>query len=248
MIDLDLPSGPEQVPVMAGYQLGDSEQFLADELIQASPDLMRSMLSAFVEALMNAEADSLCGAEFGKRSAERVNSHNGYRRGELATSTGTIELAIPKLRSGSYRPQWLLQPPDRAFNTLTPVVATCYLLGVSTRRLDKLVQSLRISGISPSQLSELAENLDAQLEAFRHRRLDLGPYTLVAADPLVLKVRDDGRVARMHTLVATGVNSDGHPEVLGIDLSTTDDGAGWLPFFRGLVARGLSGGPVRWSK
>jgi putative transposase len=219
----------------------DPEQFLSAQLADASPDLMRSMLSTFIQALMGAEADSQCNAEFGQRTPDRTNSRNGYRPRELDTRAGTIELAIPKLRSGTYFPEWLLEPRKRAEKALTSVVATCYLLGVSTRRMDKLVQSLGISGISKSQVSVMAKDLDAQVEAFRRRRLDQGPYTFVAADALVLKVREAGRVARVHALVATGVNAEGYREVLGITVTSSEDGAGWLLFFRDLVARGLSG-------
>ncbi len=115
------------------------------------------------------------------------------------------------------------------------------MIGVSTRRMDKLVQSLGISGLSRSQVSVMAKDLDGQVAAFLNRRLDQGPYTFVAADALVLKVREGGRVARVHALVATGVNADGYREVLGIDVTTSEDGAGWLQFFRGLTARGLTG-------
>jgi transposase-like protein len=122
------------------------------------------------------------------------------------------------------------------------VVATCYLLGVSTRRMDKLVQSLGITTLSKSQVSEMAKELDTHVEEFRTRRLeDTGPFTFVAADALVLKVREGGRVVGVHTLVATGVNADGHREILGVQVTTAEDGAGWLGFFRDLVARGLTG-------
>jgi transposase-like protein len=122
------------------------------------------------------------------------------------------------------------------------VVATCYLLGVSTRRMDKLVQSLGVTTLSKSQVSEMAKELDAHVEEFRTRRLnDAGPFTFVAADALVVKVREGGRVVGVHALVATGVNGDGHREILGLQVTTSEDGAGWLAFFRDLVARGLSG-------
>ena len=121
------------------------------------------------------------------------------------------------------------------------MVATCYLLGVSTRRMEKLVQSLGVTSLSKSQVSVMARDLDEQVEAFRSRPLDQGPYTFVAADALVLKVREGGRVVRVHALLATGVNADGHREILGLDVTSAEDGAGWLAFFRGLVARGLSG-------
>jgi hypothetical protein len=191
--------------------------------------------------MMAAGADALCGAPFGERSEERVNTRNGYRAREWDTRTGTIELAIPKLRSGSYFPDWLLEHRKRAERALTTVVATCYLLGVSTRRMEKLVETLGITRLSKSQVSVMAKELDAQVESFRTRPLDAGPYTFVAADALVLKVREGGRVVNVHALLATGVNADGHREILGLDVTSGEDGAGWLAFFRGLVARGLIG-------
>ncbi|WP_231913789.1 IS256 family transposase, partial [Rhodococcus sp. LB1] len=206
-----------------------------------SPDLLRSLLSTFIDALMGAEADSLCGAGFGERSEDRTNSRNGYRHRVFDTRAGTLDVAIPKLRSGSYFPDWLLQRRKRAERALTSVVATCYLLGVSTRRMEKLVDSLGITSLSKSQVSVMARDLDTQVEAFRSRPLDAGPYTFVAADALVLKVRENGRVVNVHALVAVGVNAEGYREILGIEVTSAEDGAGWLAFFRSLVARGLSG-------
>jgi transposase-like protein len=121
------------------------------------------------------------------------------------------------------------------------VVATCYLLGVSTRRMEKLVESLGITRLSKSQVSVMARDLDDHVASFRTRPLDAGPYTFVAADALVLKVREGGRVVNVHALLATGVNADGHREILGLQVTSAEDGAGWLSFFRDLTARGLSG-------
>jgi transposase-like protein len=190
---------------------------------------------------MSAEADAVCGAEYGARSSERTNVRNGYRHRDFDTRAGTLEVAIPKLRSGSYFPDWLLERRRRAERALTTVVATCYLLGVSTRRMEKLVESLGITRLSKSQVSEMAKDLDAQVADFRHRPLDAGPYTFLAADALVLKVREGGRVVNVHALVATGVNADGHREILGLQVTSAEDGAGWLAFFRDLTARGLTG-------
>jgi len=111
----------------------DVERLLADQLASASPDLLRGLLSTFIAALMNAEADGLCGAGYGERSSQRSNRRNGYRHRDFDTRAGTIDMAIPKLRSGSYFPDWLLTRRKRAERALTSVVATCYLLGVSTR-------------------------------------------------------------------------------------------------------------------
>ncbi len=150
-------------------------------------------------------------------------------------------MAIPKLRTGSYFPDWLLERRRRAERALTTVVATCYLLGVSTRRMEKLVETLGITRLSKSQVSVMARELDEHVESFRTRPLDAGPYTFVAADALVLKVREGGRVVNVHALLATGVNADGHREILGLQVTSAKDGAGWLAFFRDLSARGLSG-------
>ncbi len=199
------------------------------------------MLTTFINTLVSAEADAVCGAEYGTRSPERTNTRNGYRHRDFDTRAGTLDVAIPKLRSGSYFPDWLLERRRRAERALTTVVATCYLLGVSTRRMEKLVESLGITRLSKSQVSEMARDLDAAVADFRHRPLDAGPYTFVAADALVLKVREGGRVVNVHALVATGVNGDGHREILGLQVSSAEDGAGWLGFFRDLTARGLTG-------
>ena len=220
----------------------DPARLLEEQLAQASPDLLRELLTTFINTLMSAEADAVCGAAYGQASPDRVNRRNGYRDREFDTRAGSLDLAVPKLRTGSYFPEWLLERRKRAERALTSVVATCYLLGVSTRRMDKLVQSLGITTLSKSQVSEMARDLDGHVEEFRTRRLeDAGPFTFVAADALVLKVREGGRVVAVHALVATGVNADGHREILGVQVTSNEDGAGWLAFFRDLVARGLCG-------
>ncbi len=220
----------------------DHARLLEEQLAQASPDLLRELLQTFINTLLSAEADAVCGAEYGTASPDRVNRRNGYRHRDFDTRAGTLDVAVPKLRQGSYFPEWLLERRKRAERALTSVVATCYLLGVSTRRMDKLVQSLGITTLSKSQVSEMAKELDAQVEEFRTRSLaEAGPFTFVAADALVLKVREGGRVVPVHALVATGVNADGHREILGVQVTTSEDGAGWLGFFRDLTARGLTG-------
>jgi putative transposase len=211
-------------------------------LSDASPDLLRHLLTTVVNALLSAEADAVCGAEYGQASPERTNSRNGYRHRELDTRAGTIDVAIPKLRSGSYFPEWLLERRKRAEAALISVVATCYLLGVSTRRMDKLVATLGITSLSESQVSRMAAELDEQVTAFRTRPLaDAGPFVFVAADALTMKVRENGRVVNAVVLIATGVNADGHREVLGVKVATSETGAAWNAFFADLVARGLSG-------
>jgi putative transposase len=219
----------------------DMSGWLHEQLAQASPDLLRAMVARFAEALMGADADAVCGAPFGVRSEDRVNTRNGYRRREWDTRAGSIDLAIPKLRTGSYFPDWLLERRRRAEAALVSVVATSYLLGVSTRRMEKLVETLGITRLSKSQVSTMAADLDAQVEAFRTRPLDAGPYTFLAADALVLKVREGGRTINVHALLAVGVNTEGYREILGLQVTSAEDGAGWLAFLRDLTARGLTG-------
>ncbi len=226
---------------MAARPSIDVSGWLSEQLAQASPDLLRAMVTTFAEALMGAEADAVCGAPFGVRSEERTNTRNGYRSREWDTRAGSVELAIPKLRQGSYFPDWLLERRRRAEAALVSVVATSYLLGVSTRRMEKLVETLGITRLSKSQVSVMAKDLDEQVEAFRTRPLDAGPYTFLAADALVLKVREGGRTVNVHALLAVAVNADGFREILGLQVSSAEDGAGWLAFFRDLTARGPSG-------
>jgi putative transposase len=227
---------------MTAPHMIDPAALLGQALSDASPDLMRHLLATVINALLSADADAVCGAEYGVASPDRVNCRNGYRRRELDTRVGTIGVAIPKLRSGSYFPEWLLERRKRAEAALVSVVATCYLLGVSTRRMDKLVQSLGITSLSKSQVSRMAADLDEQVAAFRTRPLgESGPFTFVAADALTMKVREGGRVVNAVVLVATGVNGDGHREVLGVKVATSETKEAWNVFFADLVARGLSG-------
>ena len=206
----------------------------------AGSDLLAEMVKMTAELLMDAEVDVMCNAGYGERTEDRVNSRNGHRDRRWDTRAGTINLEIPKLRKGSYMPS-LLEPRRRAEQALVSVVCQAYIEGVSTRRVDDLVKSMGIDGMSKSQVSELAKQLDARVSEFRNRPLDAGPYTYVWLDALFHKVREGGRVVSVATVIATGVNAEGHREILGMDVFTTEDGAGWVAFLRGLVARGLSG-------
>lgn len=213
---------------------------LRKSIEESSPDLLRSLLQAVVEQLMSAEADARCGAPYGERSAERTNARNGYRTRPWETRLGEIELAIPKLRKGSYFPEWLLEPRRRSERALLAAIAEAYVLGVSTRRVERLMETLGLSGISKSRVSEICSELDPAVEAFRQRPLTL-PYPYVWLDALDMKCREEGSGVGVSVVVATGVSSEGRREVLGVDVFTSEDGAAWLAFLRGLKARGLSG-------
>jgi transposase-like protein len=216
-------------------------QFLHEQLASASPDLLREMLSSFVSVLMSAEADALCGADYGERSPDRTNVRNGYRHRDFDTRAGTLDVAIPKLRSGSYFPDWLLERRKRAEAALATVVATSYLLGVSTRRMDKLVETLGITRLSKSQVSRMPRRTG------RHGR----GVPLPAAGRRALHVRGCRRPGAEGPRGRSGGqrprpdrhrrNADGHREILGIEVASAEDGAGWLAFLRSLTARGLGG-------
>ena len=227
---------------MTAPHIVDPARLLSEALGEASPDLMRSLLQTMINALLSADADAVVGAEYGRPSPGRVAQRNGYRHRDLDTRVGTIEVAVPKLRKGTYFPDWLLERRKRAEAALITVVADCYLAGVSTRRMDKLVKTLGIDSLSKSQVSRMAAELDEHVEQFRHRPLDAaGPFTFVAADALTMKVREGGRVINAVVLLATGVNGDGHREVLGMRVATSETGAAWNEFFADLTARGLAG-------
>jgi transposase-like protein len=241
ILRIELAAQDEGDNAMADVPSIEVAEVLGKQLETASPDLLRDLLKTVVEALMAAEADAICGAPYRSRSGDRVNARNGYRPRDWDTRVGTIEVAIPKLRSGSYFPDWLLERRRRAEQALVSVVATSYLLGVSTRRMERLVEALGVTRLSKSQVSEMAKTLDAAVAAFRNRPLDAGPYRLVWMDALTQKVREGGRVQIVHALIAVGVNADGQREVLGVDVAGAEDGPGWLTLLRSLVARGLSG-------
>ena len=204
--------------------------------------MMRSLLQTMINALLSADADAVVGAEYGRPSATRTAQRNGYRHRDLDTRVGTVDVAVPKLRTGTYFPEWLLERRKRAESALITVVADCYLAGVSTRRMDKLVKTLGIDSLSKSQVSRMAADLDQIVEEFRHRPLaEAGPFTFVSADALTMKVREGGRVINAVALIAVGVNADGHREVLGLRVATSETGPAWNEFFADLTARGLTG-------
>ena len=173
--------------------------------------------------------------------AERVNYRNGYRPRAFDTRVGSIELAIPKLRRGSYFPDWLVEPRRRAERALVAVVAECYVRGVSTRRVERPSEDLgdrvavEVAGLAAWPANSTRWSPVPQPAPGR------GPYTYVWLDALTLKVREGGRIVNVAVVIAVGVNRDGHREILGLDVITSEDGAGWLAFLRGLVARGLAG-------
>lgn len=218
-----------------------SIEWIRNQLEEHGEDLVREMLKLMAQTLMSAESDAMCGAAFGERSPERVNHRNGYRDRRWDTRVGSIDLSIPRLRKGTYFPSWLLEPRRRSERALMAVIAESYVLGVSTRRVEDLVQTMGIAGISKSQVSEIAATLDEAVGQFLNRPLGGTTYRFVWLDALAIRCREAGRVANVHCVIAIGVSASGQREILGLDVVTEEDGAGWLGFLRGLVSRGLKG-------
>jgi transposase-like protein len=201
-------------------------------------DLVRESLGWLVSELMEAEVSELIGASLGERTADRATHRNGYRARRWDTRAGQIELQIPKLRQGSYFPSFL-EPRRRSEQALLAVVQQAYVCGVSTRRVDQLVESLGL-GISKSEVSRICTLLDEQVEAFRGRALE-GDYVYLWLDAKVEKVRDGGRVRRKALVIAHGVHETGRREIIGLDVGEAETEAFWTAFLRGLVKRGLTG-------
>ena len=218
----------------------DLLELLRKQADGADLDFLREAVAVLAQAVMEAEVAAQIGATRGERSETRLTRRNGYRERRWDTRVGTIGLEIPKLREGSYFPS-LLEPRRRSERALVSVVTQAYVEGVSTRRVDALVRSLGCDGISKSQVSRICAELDEVVAGFLGRPLDTGPYRYLWLDALTQLVREEGRVVQVAVVVATAVNGEGKREVLGIDVGTSEDGAFWLSFLRGLVARGLSG-------
>jgi putative transposase len=194
-----------------------------------------------LQALIDAEATEVIGADRYQRTASRTTHRNGSRARLLSTKAGDVELRIPKLREGSFFPA-LLEPRRRIDRALLAVVMEAYVHGTSTRKVDDLVKALGVdSGISKSEVSRICADLDTEVAAFRSRSLAHTSFPYVFLDATYLKARVAGRVVSRAVVIATGVTADGGREVLGLDVGDSEDGAFWTAFLRSLKARGLSG-------
>ena len=202
-------------------------------------DFLREGVRVLAEAVMDAEVTQHLGAAPHERTPERSGQRNGYRERQWDTRVGSINLQVPRVRDGSYFPT-LLEPRRRAERALLAVVQEAYVQGVSTRRVDDLLQALGLTGMSKSQVSRMCADLDTEVAQFRNRPL-AGSYPYLWLDATYLKVRQEQRVVSQAVVIAIGVRASGEREVLGLDVGPSEDGAFWLQFLRGLVARGLAG-------
>jgi len=202
-------------------------------------DVLRETLAWFVRELMEAEVTQQIGAGLHEKAPERTTHRNGYRERSWQTRAGEVELAIPRLRSGSYFPSFL-EPRSRSEKALVAVIQEAYVNGVSTRKVERLVTQLGLSGMSKSAVSRLCAGLDEQVRLFRERPLE-GAYPYLWLDAKVEKVREPGGVRHKALVVAYGVHETGRREVIGIDVGEAETEAFWREFLRSLRARGLSG-------
>src|SRR4051795_4778550 len=223
---------------MAGRDRMTIEEVVREVLREEQGDVIRESVRAVAQELMEVEVSELIGAAHGERTEDRATHRNGYRARRWDTRAGEIQLQIPKVRQGSYFPS-ILEPRKRSEQALVAVVQQAYVCGVSTRRVDQLVETLGLR-ISKSEVSRICQALDEHVDAFRTRPLE-GRYPYLFLDAKVEKVRDGGRVVNKALVIAHGVHETGRREILSIDVGEAETEAFWTAFLRGLVKRGLVG-------
>ncbi|MCI4681659.1 IS256 family transposase [Rhodoblastus acidophilus] len=217
----------------------DTMAFLHQLRERGGEDLLKDLAEAVLQKLMDFDVDNLIGAGRYERSDVRTTQRNGYRPRELDTRLGTLELKIPKLRKGSYFPGFL-EPRKTAERALVAVIQEAWIQGVSTRKVDDLVQAMGMSGISKSQVSKLCEDIDERVNSFLDRKLE-GEWPYLWLDATYLKVRENGRIVSVAAIIATAVNGEGRREIIGLGLGPSEAAVFWLGFLRSLESRGLKG-------
>src|SRR6188768_2197991 len=213
---------------------------LADLLAKAGDgDFLRSVAETVLQMLMEADVEGLIGAGRHERTGDRLNYRNGYRDRSLDTRLGSLQLRIPKLRQGSYFPPFL-EPRKTAEKALVAVIQEAWIGGVSTRRVDELVQAMGLSGISKSQVSKLCKDIDERVTAFLERPIE-GEWPYLWLDATYLKVREGGRIVSVAAIIAVAVSTEGKREIVGLGLGPSEAEPFWSSFLKGLVKRGLKG-------
>ena len=214
-------------------------EYLRNAGIDLDGDFLRESIALLTRLLMEAEVSEQIGAERYERSNGRQAQRNGYRGRGWETRVGDIPLQIPKLRQGCYYPSFL-EPRRRGERALMAVIQSAYVEGVSTRKVDKLVQTLGLTGIDKSKVSRNCQELDEAVAIFRNRPLE-AEYAYLWLDAVYLKVRQNHRIVNVAVVIAIGVRETGEREILGIDIGASEEGAFWTAFLRDIVARGLQG-------
>jgi putative transposase len=214
---------------------------LAELLAKAGDgDFLRSVAEAMVQLLMEADVEGLIGAGRYERSAERQTHRNGFRDRALETRLGTLQLRIPKLRAGSSYFPAFLEPRKTSERALVAVIQEAWVSGVSTRKVDDLVQAMGLSGISKSSVSKLCKDIDERVNAFLERPLS-GEWPYLWLDATYLKQREGGRIVSVAAIIAVAVNTEGKREIVGLHIGPSEAEAFWSTFLKSLVRRGLRG-------
>ena len=217
------------------------DRLLLQDLLDkgSDADLLKQIMQSTLNAMMDIDVENRTGAAYGERSDARANSRNGYRQRPYDTTVGTLDLAIPKLRKGTYFPPFL-EARKTSDKALVAAVQEAYVHGVSTRSVDDLVKAMGVDGMSKSQVSRLCEDIDGRVQTFLNRPIEgMWPYMWI--DATYVKVRDGGRIKSVAVIIAVGVNTDGRREVLGITTGPSEAEPFWTAFLRSLTARGLRG-------
>jgi transposase-like protein len=204
-------------------------------------DFLRTLAETTLNRLMDFDAENAIGAARHERSADRTTYRNGYRDRVLETRVGALDLKIPKFRSGqSYYPGFILEPRRLLEKALTAVIQEAWINGVSTRRVEELVQAMGMTGISKSQVSKLCKEIDERVASFLERPLE-GEWPYVWLDATYLKVRQGGRTVSVAAIIAVAANTDGRREIIGLSIGDSEAMVFWMEFLRSLVKRGLKG-------
>ena len=217
------------------------DRLLIEELAAkgGQPDFLRTIAENVLQLIMEADVDGLIGAGRHERSSERATWRNGYRDRSLDTRVGTLNLKIPKLRAGSYFPGFL-EPRKMVEKALVAVIQEAWIGGVSTRRVDELVQAMGMTGISKSTVSKLCKDIDERVHAFLKRPLT-GEWPYLWLDATYLKVREGGRIISVAAIIAMAVNTEGRREIVGLHIGPSEAEVFWSDFLKDLVRRGLTG-------
>ena len=202
-------------------------------------DFLRSLAEAVLQILMEADVEGVIGAGRHERNQDRLNYRNGYRERTLDTRVGQLQLRIPKLRQGSYFPPFL-EPRKTSERALVAVIQEAWISGVSTRRVDDLVQAMGLSGISKSQVSKLCKDIDERVNVFLSRPLD-GEWPYLWLDATYLKQREGGRVVSVAAIIAVAANTEGRREIVGLHIGPSEAEPFWSTFLKSLLRRGLKG-------
>lgn len=205
-----------------------------------SPDFLREALVLVAKRIMEIEVTRISGAALGEHTDSRRDHRNGYRTRRWDTRAGTVELKVPRLRKAAYMPCFL-NPRRRSEKALLAVIQEAYVHGVSTRKVEDLLQAMGLDGISKSEVSRVCQDLDVLVEAFRSRQLDAEAYPYLWLDARYEKVRVNGRIVSNAVVVAYGVRKTGEREILGVDVGPSESEEFWTEFLRSLVKRGFKG-------